>query len=250
MHFCAKITDVKNNGSNSDSDDISDDSNYSDEFKNDEKTPSSEVRAIRVDFSDVGGNEEWIEVNSDRLAIAGRFTRDSMKSMENLEVTNGNSNGVSKTRSLVLKKHPANESSTFQIDRQFCSFPGFGACGLTNLGNTCYANAAIQCISCLPLIRSYLVSGQYKHFDINRDNPLGTGGKLLEEFAELLKVVWSGKYGIRSPTRFRFTLGRARQQYSAADQQDAQVRPDALLLILFFVLDISRIISNMRHRNF
>jgi hypothetical protein len=45
----------------------------------------------------------------------------------------------------------------------------------------------------------------------------------LEEFAELLRVMWSGKYGERSPTRFRAQLGKARAQFSAADQQDAQV---------------------------
>ena len=77
----------------------------------------------------------------------------------------------------------------------------------------------------MPLLRSYLVSGQYKASgDLNKDNPLGTGGKLLEEFAELLRIMWSGKYGVRAPTRFRQQLGKARQQYSAADQQDAQVR--------------------------
>jgi ubiquitin C-terminal hydrolase len=76
----------------------------------------------------------------------------------------------------------------------------------------------------MPLLRAYLLSGQYKATgDLNKDNPLGTGGKLLEEFAELLRVMWSGKYGERSPTRFRALLGKARAQFSAADQQDAQV---------------------------
>ncbi|EED93879.1 predicted protein, partial [Thalassiosira pseudonana CCMP1335] len=96
-----------------------------------------------------------------------------------------------------------------------------GACGLINLGNTCYANSGIQCLSYLPLLRSYLLSGQFKG-DLNRDNPLGTGGKLLEEFAELMQVMWSGKYGVRAPQKFRSFLGKCRPQYSGADQQDAQ----------------------------
>jgi ubiquitin carboxyl-terminal hydrolase 8 len=75
----------------------------------------------------------------------------------------------------------------------------------------------------MPLLRAYLLSAQYKATgDLNKDNPLGTGGKLLEEFAELLRAMWSGKYGERSPTRFRGQLGKARSQFSGADQQDAQ----------------------------
>ncbi|EEC44634.1 predicted protein, partial [Phaeodactylum tricornutum CCAP 1055/1] len=98
-----------------------------------------------------------------------------------------------------------------------------GACGLSNLGNTCYANSAIQCMSYLPLLRAYLLSSQYKTAgDLNRDNPLGTGGKLLEEFAELLRSMWSAKLGEKSPVRFRSQLGKVNDQFSGADQQDAQ----------------------------
>ena len=104
-----------------------------------------------------------------------------------------------------------------------CTFPGYGACGLTNLGNTCYANSALQCIIYLPLLRSYLLSGQYKtRGDLNRDNPLGTGGKVLEEFVDLLRSMWSAKRGSMAPGRFRAQLGRARSQYAGGDQQDAQ----------------------------
>eukprot|EP00957_Ditylum_brightwellii_P040220 3042798-Ditylum_brightwellii.AAC.1 len=73
------------------------------------------------------------------------------------------------------------------------------------------------------LWKPVLVHGQYKtNGDLNKDNPLGTGGRLLEEFSDLLRIMWSGKYGSRAPTRFRSQLGKARSQYSGADQQDAQ----------------------------
>jgi len=45
--------------------------------------------------------------------------------------------------------------------------------------------------------------------DLNKDNPLGMGGKLLEEFAELLRVMWGGKHGKQSPTHFQGQLGKA-----------------------------------------
>ena len=85
-----------------------------------------------------------------------------------------------------------------------CIFPGLGACGLSNLGNTCYANSAMQCISYLPLLRSYLLSKHFiTHSHLNRDNPLGTGGELLEEFARLITKMWGGDIGFHAPKQVR-----------------------------------------------
>ena len=78
---------------------------------------------------------------------------------------------------------------------------------------------------------------QYKrNGDLNKKNPLGSGGKILEEFSDLLRIMWSGRHGVKQPSKFRAHLGRARQQYSAADQQDAQVRFQIKLIftLLFF----------------
>ena len=187
-----------------------------------------EVRAVRVDFSAVGGHDEWIEINSDRLALAGRFTLDSMKSIDELDIeSDGVSGDNSKPPGFVLRRITAKnkQSSTFQLNSAICSFPGFGACGLANLGNTCYINSAIQCISYMPMLRSYLISMQYKrNGDLNKTNVLGTQGILLEEFAKLLKTIWSGDTGRDRPLPFRLHLGKARRRYATADQQDSQVR--------------------------
>jgi hypothetical protein len=209
--------------------DSSDDSvNTSEDTDTEENRNPKEIRAVKIDFRDVGGHEQWILVESDRLAIKGRFTKDSIKSIRLEQMDNApagkQSNGESKTLGFVLKRHSAKEPTHFQLSSSVCSFPGFGACGLTNLGNTCYANAAVQCMSYMPLLRSYLLSNQFKKYgDINKDNPLGTGGRLLEEFASLQQLMWSAKLGVRSPTKFRAQLARNLQQYAGADQQDAQV---------------------------
>mmetsp|Transcript_45295 Transcript_45295/g.50416 ORF Transcript_45295/g.50416 Transcript_45295/m.50416 type:complete len:731 (+) Transcript_45295:749-2941(+) len=113
-----------------------------------------------------------------------------------------------------------------------CTIPGYGACGLANLGNTCYINSALQCISYFPLLRSYLLSGEYKSTgDLNKDNPLGTKGWLLEEFVELLRFMWSSKAGEKSPTRLRQAIAKLKPDvFAGADQQDAQE-------LLSYVLD-------------
>ena len=209
-------------------------------------------KKIKVDFSNFGGHVEWIDADSNQLAIKGRFTGEAESqsdaaspSSQQSQTAGSNSKGMTGSTSLVTgdstKPKPTgvvatvkrvsnientgngSVTSSTNENGKLCLWPGFGACGLVNLGNTCYANSAIQCMSYLPLLRSYLLSAQYKAVDdLNRDNPLGTGGKLLEEFAELLRVMWSAKLGEKSPSRFRSQLGKINSQFSGADQQDAQ----------------------------
>ena len=206
----------------------------------DHQKENGETKQVRVDFTQHGGHSEWIDIDSDRLATSGRFTLgksdDPPDSPPKNQPAGTNVNDTKVKGQTSLKKQSAEANP---VDGgKICTIPGFGACGLANLGNTCYANSAIQCISYLPLLRAYLLSAQYKAVgDLNKDNPLGTGGKLLEEFADLLRQMWSAKIGEKSPNRFRLHLGKANAQFSGADQQDAQE-------FLNFMLDVLHEDSN------
>lgn len=226
----------------------------------------NEIKQVKVDFSDFGGHFEWIDIESDRLATSGRFTlrraedntsssqqnsphhrpqqHQGMGSVGNGGRPNNTMNGLNtsstanKSLAVTNKKGLSDNGPDNGSGGKVCNFPGYGACGLGNLGNTCYQNSAIQCMSYMPLLRAYLLRGQYRsNGDLNRDNPLGTGGKLLEEFAELLRLMWSARHGDKSPTRFRAQLGKARPQFSGADQQDAQE-------VLNYMLDVLHEDSN------
>ncbi|GAA6013015.1 hypothetical protein JCM10207_008414 [Rhodosporidiobolus poonsookiae] len=96
-----------------------------------------------------------------------------------------------------------------------------GLTGLKNLGNTCYMNSTIQCLSAAIPFARYFTSGGYRK-DINVVNPLGTKGALANAVAELIRELWTQRYNFLSPVTFREQICRVAPQFRGSDQHDAQ----------------------------
>ncbi|KAH7693667.1 Protein H34C03.2, partial [Aphelenchoides avenae] len=77
-----------------------------------------------------------------------------------------------------------------------------GLCGLQNLGNTCFMNSALQCLSNVPALTEHFLTDQYRA-EINVTNVLGTSGKLVRAYAELLNDMWSGTMSSARPTNLK-----------------------------------------------
>uniref|UniRef100_A0A8C8G702 Ubiquitin carboxyl-terminal hydrolase n=1 Tax=Oncorhynchus tshawytscha TaxID=74940 RepID=A0A8C8G702_ONCTS len=96
-----------------------------------------------------------------------------------------------------------------------------GLCGLSNLGNTCFMNSALQCLSNASPLTEYFLDDQYEA-EINRENPLGMRGEIAESYADLVKQMWLSRSSYVAPRTFKTQVGRFAPQFSGYQQQDSQ----------------------------
>ncbi len=82
-----------------------------------------------------------------------------------------------------------------------------GVVGLKNLGNTCYMNSALQCLSNTKELTQYFLNKEYLQ-DKNADNPLGSSCKLVEAYYRLINQLWYGDNEKYSPSDFKYEMGK------------------------------------------
>ncbi|WVQ94936.1 hypothetical protein IAU59_002024 [Kwoniella sp. CBS 9459] len=131
------------------------------------------------------------------------------------------SNGASSSTSLSASTS-AGGVQTRSHSRQGRS--GKGLVGLQNLGNTCFMNSAVQCLSNTQELNEYFLSGVYNS-EINRDNPLGMGGQIAKAFGEVIENLWapnSNSYASFSPRMLKGTTSRFAPQFAGYGQHDTQ----------------------------
>uniref|UniRef100_A0A3Q3GHN0 Ubiquitin carboxyl-terminal hydrolase n=1 Tax=Kryptolebias marmoratus TaxID=37003 RepID=A0A3Q3GHN0_KRYMA len=95
-----------------------------------------------------------------------------------------------------------------------------GLVGLKNLGNTCFMNSILQCLSNTSELRDYCLRSVHRG---DLSHGCGSDMALMEEFAKLTQSLWTSVNNEAiSPSDFRSQIQRFAPKFVGCSQQDAQ----------------------------
>ncbi|CAL8360339.1 unnamed protein product [Merluccius merluccius] len=148
--------------------------------------------------------------------VGSRVTYPSLSRSTTQEAFVSSSRGLSlsswETSSSTRTSSPSRDSTNSKSAQ--------GLVGLRNLGNTCFMNSILQCLSNTHSLRDYCLHNSHRR-DLNNNSRTNTA--LMEEFAKLIQTMWtSSSSEAVSPSEFKTQIQRYAPRFVGYNQQDAQ----------------------------
>lgn len=104
---------------------------------------------------------------------------------------------------------------------------------MRNIGNTCYMNSTIQCLSNTYELTKFFLDQKFAYInDIPVKNPLGTEGRLVMAYAKTLNEMWNLDSYQVTPSVFKNILAQHNTQFEGYDQHDSHECLNAVLDLL------------------
>ena len=118
-----------------------------------------------------------------------------------------------------------------------------GLCGSKNLGNTCYMNSSIACLSNCTELTAFFLTKEFKKY-INSSNKNGLKGKLANAWYKLLKEYWKTDSKRGNPSDIKSLMGKKYKKYDNYEQHDANE-----FIILFLEL-LSEDLNEIKNKKY
>lgn len=169
----------------------------------------------------------------------------------------GRSSSVSRDSLPLKKKDSFTDTQTKSLSRQSSSssistqtsvskYSSTGKVGLRNIGNTCFMNSILQCLSNTKPLLDYCLKQDYI-LDENKTTS-NLKGALIIAYANLISSFWKEKNSVSSyvnPSSFKSQIQKFAPRFTGYQQQDAQEFLRYLLEGLHE--DVNRVTSKPKH---
>ena len=180
------------------------------EEEDDMTAPKTNQNKEEEDSKENEDKNKMSEITENKMDISMKFEKEEKekkqekKEKEEKKRSEFSLEGIKEPRSLYTRR----VMDISKINKYLNSNSSRGQIGGHNLGNTCFMNSSIACLSNCTELTYYFLKGDYLK-DINEENTLGMRGEVAREWGNLLQEYWVKSTRVGDPSDFKRTRAKS-----------------------------------------